>query len=145
LSGDRRRRVGSKLFSVCSPYKRRQGGSPGLLGASARMTWCARVFGALKVIRVPCNSAGARLLARTAPADPHGASSVAKNARRLSRVGSSRLLAADYFFLLDSLPILVEKSSFNPIFPIYYLETKRIFVLVVFHECSYLSLVILYL
>ena len=78
-------------------------------------------------------------------ADPHGVTSIAKNAPRLSHVGTSGLLAANYFFLLDNLSIFVEKSSFNPIFSIDYLETKRIFVLVVLHECSYLFSVVIYL
>ena len=47
LSGARRRRVGSKRLRL-RPIKRRQGGSPGLLGASARMTWCALVLARIK-------------------------------------------------------------------------------------------------
>jgi hypothetical protein len=45
LSGDRRRRVGSKRF-VCDPISAGKAEAPGLLGASARMTWCAQGFAA---------------------------------------------------------------------------------------------------
>jgi hypothetical protein len=51
LSGNRRRR--GRCERLRSSYLCRQGGSPGLLEASARMTWCARVFWRASIIQVP--------------------------------------------------------------------------------------------